>query len=112
MRRECKIVLSLSGATTQVAPFRICGVFGGVGVGDFIKNEISVKIKPNNPTTQHLRYKIIKEMIGLYDMLLKFILLTIPLSFVRFCWVCWESVGKVLGFAPFCWVLNVNFGFC
>ena len=72
-------------------------------------------MRKSNPTTQHPNILHIITNSGIridLDILLYFSTLSIIIIHVGFCCVCWVCVGFVLGFAPFCWVLNVNFGFC
>lgn len=83
--------------------------FGGLGKGSqderFEKTQISVKMKPYNPTSLHFIFKIIKEILVSNDIILKFILLTIFIIVVWFCRVCMVCVWFLYGFTPFCRVL-------
>lgn len=83
--------------------------FWGLGKGSqdegFEKTQISVKMKPYNPTSLHFILKSIKEILVIDDISLKFILLTISFIVVGFCRVCMEGVGFLYGFTPICRVL-------
>ena len=73
--------------------------------GELNKTQISVKMKPYNPTSLHFILKVKKEILGLNDMLLKYTLLTISIIVVWFCRVCMVCVGFLYGFTPICRVL-------
>ncbi len=105
----CKDLVLLFGAATMVAPFAFFGVRRQTGRGEFQKTQISAKMKPNNPTTQHFDEKNMEEGLCFKSILLKFKHLLNDVRFVGFVGKCWVCVGFMLGFAPFCWVLNVKF---
>ena len=81
--------------------------FRWIEIGEFVKNEISVKMKPYNPTSLQFIFKTIKEILVDYYISLKFILLSIYIIVVWFCRVCMVCVGFLYGFTPICRVFKL-----